>query len=88
MHIRAIRPEDDAAIAGVIRTVMPEFGAQGPGFALQDPEVEAMSAAYATSGSAYFVLEDAQGRVLGGGGIAPLGATGHFGCDRWFALDL
>jgi len=159
MLIRAIRPEDDAAITGVIRTVMPEFGAQGPGFALEDPEVAAMSAAYSAPGSAYFVLEDAGGRVLGGGGIgplaggepgvcelrkmyflrearggghgrrmlahcleaaralgyrrcyletlsgmeaaqhlyaavgfsrlcAPLGATGHFGCDRWFALDL
>jgi putative acetyltransferase len=159
MQIRAIRPADDAALACVIRTVMPEFGAQGPGFALEDPEVDSMSTAYAAPGSAYFVLEDAEGRVVGGGGIAPLsggepgvcelrkmyflrearggghgsrmldrcleaaralgyrrcyletlsgmdaaqhlyaaagfrrlcaplGATGHFGCDRWFALEL
>ena len=28
--VRPIRPEDDAAVAGIIRAVMPEFGADGP----------------------------------------------------------
>jgi putative acetyltransferase len=145
-------------MASIIRTVMTEFGASRPGFAIHDAEVDAMSVAYARPGGAYFVL-DVDGRVLGGGGIAPLeggdlhtcelrkmyflpeargrgagrellgrcveaarelgymrvyletltgmdaarhlyaaagfralakpmGATGHFGCDRWFALDL
>jgi len=156
--LRPIRPADDAAMAAVIRAVMPEFGACGPGFALTDPEVDHLSRAYAAPGSAYFVLER-DGRVVGGGGIAllaggeagvcelrkmyflpeargsgqgramldlcletarrlgyrrcyletltgmhaamrlyeragfkqlcaPLGATGHFGCDRWYARDL
>jgi putative acetyltransferase len=145
-------------MAAVIRRVMPEFGACGPGFALTDPEVEHLARAYARPGCAYFVLE-LEGHVVGGGGIAPLeggepgtcelrkmyllteargrgsgralldrclaaarelgyrrcyletltgmdaamrlyeragftrlcaplGATGHFGCDRWFARDL
>ncbi len=145
-------------MAQVIRTVMPEFGACGPGFALSDPEVDHLSVAYAVPRAAYFVLLRA-GSVVGGGGIAPLtggdpevcelrkmyflgevrgrgqgwrmlqhcleaarrlgyrrcyletltgmdaaqhlyaaagfkalcgplGATGHFGCDRYFALDL
>jgi putative acetyltransferase len=69
--IRPIRPEDDAAIAAIIRRVMPEFGADGPGFALHDPEVDHMSRAYGTPGAAYFVIE-LGGVVLGGGGIAPL----------------
>ena len=43
--IRPVRPGDDAAVAAIIRTVMPEFGADGPGFAIHDPEVSAMSAA-------------------------------------------
>jgi putative acetyltransferase len=156
--LRPIEPRDDAAVASVIRTVMPEFGMDGPGFAMQDAEVSAMSEAYARPRRAYFVVERA-GRVLGGGGIAPLdggdpsvcelrkmyfltearglglgewmlrrcldfareagfrlcylettagmtqaqklyrrlgfqplsgpmGSTGHFGCDRWYALDL
>jgi putative acetyltransferase len=71
-RLRPITPADDAAVAAVIRTVMPEFGADGPGFAIHDPEVSAMSAAYDRPGAAYFVLVDEAGRVLGGAGIAPL----------------
>ena len=156
--LRPITADDDAAMAQVIRTVMPEFGASGPGFAINDPEVEHLSIAYAAPRAEYFVLVH-DGRVVGGGGIAPLaggdpdvcelrkmyflgegrghgqgrrilqhcidmarqfgyrrcyletltgmdaaqhlyvaagfkalcgplGATGHFACDRYFALDL
>ena len=156
--IRPIRPADDASVAAIIRAVMPEFGADGPGFAIHDPEVDHMSEAYAQPGSAYFVLE-AGGRILGGAGVArleggpegvcelrkmyflpeargrgagermirlcleqaralgyrtcyletlsgmeramrlyakvgfsplcgPMGATGHHGCDHWYALEL
>ena len=70
-RIRPIRSGDDAAIAAIIRTVMPEFGAGGCGFAIRDAEVDGMAAAYAQPRHAYFVLER-DSRVLGGGGIAPL----------------
>lgn len=69
--IRPIAPRDSAAVAHIIRTVMPEFGADGPGFAIHDPEVNDMYAAYARARSAYFVVERG-GSVVGGGGIAPL----------------
>ncbi len=159
LSTRPIRTEDDPAVAAVIRAVMPEFGADGPGFAIHDPEVDHMSQAYARVGCCYEVVVDAAGRVVGGGGIAPLeggpegvcelkkmyflkeargcgmgvalirqlldrakalgyatcyletltgmdaaqavyrkvgfqmlcapmGSTGHHGCDRWFSLDL
>lgn len=157
-RIRRISAGDDAALASIIRTVMPEFGACGPGFAINDPEVDSMSGTYLQPRAAYFVVEQ-HGVVVGGGGIAPLagapedtcelrkmyflkpargrgvgeillhlcleaagslgfrrcyletmsdmsaarrmyekagfrklcapmGATGHFGCDSWYALDL
>lgn len=70
-HIRPIEASDDAAMAAVIRTVMPEFGAVGDGFAINDPEVDWMSRAYGEARCAYFVVER-EGRVLGGGGVAPL----------------
>ena len=70
-QIRPIRGEDDAAMATIIRTVMPEFGAVGSGFAISDPEVDWMSRAYAAPRHAYFVIE-VDGRVLGGAGMAPL----------------
>lgn len=69
--VRPIRAGDDAAIASIIRTVMPEFGACGSGFAIGDPEVDWMHRAYSAARSAYFVVER-DGRVCGGGGIAPL----------------
>ncbi len=156
--LRPIRPGDDPAVAQVIRAVMPEYGARGPGFAINDPEVDGMSAAYPPPRAVYFVLE-VDGAVVGGGGVgplwggdegtcelrkmyflpaarglgagkallarcieearergyrwmyletltamdaaqrlyegfgfrrlgAPMGATGHFGCDRWYSLEL
>lgn len=70
-RIRSITPADNAAVANIIRAVMPEFGADGPGFAIHDAEVAAMAEAYAIPRAAYFVVER-DGVVLGGGGIAPL----------------
>jgi putative acetyltransferase len=158
LTFRPIRSEDDPAVAAIIRRVMTEFNAGGPGFAIHDREVDAMTAAYARPRAAYFVVEQ-EGRVVGGAGVAPLdgaeedlcelrkmyflpearghgmgrtlllhclkvaaafgyrtcyletltgmdaaqhlyeqvgfrklcqplGATGHHGCDRWYALDL
>ncbi|WP_144898937.1 GNAT family N-acetyltransferase [Luteimonas cucumeris] len=69
--IRPIEPRDDLAVAGIIRSVMPEFGAIGDGFAINDPEVDWMSRAYGAARSSYFVIEHA-GAIQGGGGIAPL----------------
>ena len=69
--IRPITAQDNAAIASIIRRVMPEFGADGPGFAIHDKEVDDMAEAYAHPGCAYFVVERG-GRVCGGGGVAPL----------------
>ncbi len=71
LQIEPITQADDAQVAAIIRAVMPEFGASGCGFAINDPEVDWMSRAYAGPRSAYFVLRR-DGRVLGGGGVAPL----------------
>ncbi|NII09348.1 GNAT family N-acetyltransferase [Oleiagrimonas sp. C23AA] len=78
--IRPIRPADEAAMAAVIRAVMPEFGADGPGFAIHDPEVDTLHGAYEVPGRAYFVVEK-DGRVMGGAGIAPLDGQGDGTCE-------
>ena len=78
--IRRILPADDAAVAALIREVMPGFGACGPGFAINDPEVDYMSRAYTAPRSAYFVLEE-DGRVIGGSGIAPLEGGDQDTCE-------
>ena len=69
--IRPIAAGDNAAVAAVIRKVMPEFGADGPGFAIHDAEVDDMHGAYTHAGRMYLVVE-LDGVVSGGGGVAPL----------------
>ncbi len=78
--IRPIRHQDDAAVAQLIRTVMPEFGACGPGFAIVDPEVDAMTAAYSAPRSAYWVVE-LDGAIAGAGGVAPLAGGDADTCE-------
>ncbi len=69
--IRPITPADDAQVARIIRSVMPEFDAIGDGFAINDPEVDWMSRAYGEPRCSYFVIEH-DGEVMGGAGVAPL----------------
>ena len=69
--IRPVTSADNATVAAIIREVMPEFGAGGPGFAIHDAEVDGMAEAYSIPRAAYFAVE-ADGRVLGCGGVAAL----------------
>jgi putative acetyltransferase len=69
--VRPLEQKDNQAVRDIIRTVMPEFGASGQGFAIHDSEVENMLAAYTRPRCVYFVLEE-NGKILGGGGVAPL----------------
>ncbi|MEZ4464541.1 MAG: GNAT family N-acetyltransferase [bacterium] len=46
LMIRPIAPPDSPAVAALIRAVMPTFGCVGPGFAIEDAEVDDMATAY------------------------------------------
>jgi putative acetyltransferase len=87
--LRPIQPDDDSAVARIIRTVMPSFGAQGPGFAINDPEVDAMFAEYTKPRSTYLVVVDEAGTVVGGGGVAPLAGGDANTCElkKMYFLD-
>jgi putative acetyltransferase len=78
--LRPIDPADDPAMAAIIRQVMTEMGASGPGFAIHDPEVDFMSRAYAGPRAAYYVV-DRGGRVIGGGGFAQLAGGDDRTCE-------
>ena len=69
--LRLIRNHDDTRMAAIIRQVMNECGAGGPGFAVHDVEVDHMSAAYTVPGTCYWVIEQKKG-VMGGAGVAAL----------------
>jgi putative acetyltransferase len=78
--LRAIRRSDNLQVAALIRTVMPEFGAVGPGFAILDREVDEMFETYSRPRSAFFVVGDGN-RIVGGGGIAPLAGANVSICE-------
>ncbi len=73
--VRPIEARDDAAVRHIIETVMPQFGADGAGFAIHDAEVKKMFSAYQIPRACYFVVE-CNGVVAGGAGIAALAGTG------------
>lgn len=85
ISLRRVLRRDRAGVASLIRDVMPEFGAEGPGFAILDPEVDDMPAAYSAPRSAYWVLvtREPRGRerVVGGGGFAPLAGGQRDTCE-------
>jgi putative acetyltransferase len=78
--LRQLEKRDNQSVRDIIRTVMPEFGASGQGFAIHDNEVEDMFAAYTQPRCAYFVWEET-GKILGGGGIAPLAGGDADTCE-------
>jgi putative acetyltransferase len=77
--IRLIRAGDDAAVAALVRSVLPEFTAR-PGAAVPDAELTAMSQAYSAPRAAYFVVEQ-DGVLLGGAGIVPLAGAPFEVCE-------
>jgi putative acetyltransferase len=79
-RIRSIELKDNESLARIIRTVMPEFGASGAGFAIHDKEVDDMVGTYTQSRSAYVVCE-LEGKIIGGGGVAPLAGGAENICE-------
>ena len=69
--LRLITKNDIEEVAKIIRTVMTEFEAVGCGYSISDSEVDDMFTAYLPEGSAFYVVE-ADDRILGCGGFAPL----------------
>ena len=86
--IRPCQPEDAIAIRDIIHEVMTDICAVGPGFAIVDPEVDDIPAAYAGPRAAYFVVER-DGEVLGGAGIGPLAEADPSICElrKMYFLD-
>jgi putative acetyltransferase len=68
--IRTILPEDNKALAKIIRNSLEEFKANKPGTVYFDDTTDNLSAIFKTPDSIYFVAE-ADGILLGGGGIYP-----------------
>ena len=73
--LRRISAEDNRAIASVIRQVSAEYGLTADkGYTVADPNLDELYELYSQPGHAYWVVEH-NGKVVGGGGIAPLSCS-------------
>ncbi len=70
IKIRPILQSDNPALAVIVRNTLSEFGAANPGTVFFDSTTDTLFELFQTSKSAYFVAE-ADGKILGGGGIFP-----------------
>ncbi|HET6227656.1 MAG TPA: GNAT family N-acetyltransferase [Bacteroidia bacterium] len=68
--IRKIRKEDNPAIENIIKQVLTEHGVNKPGTAYYDSSLQHMFEFYSVPKSIYFIAEE-NNRIVGGGGIFP-----------------
>jgi len=81
LQVRPICAADNQPIAQVIRTVSAEFGLTADkGYTVADPQLDRLFELYSTPASAYWVVE-LEGKVVGGGGIAPLACSAPDICE-------
>lgn len=80
IFIREIQKEDNESIAKVIREVFTTDGYPRTGTAYADFQLDFMFEAYFKPKSVYYVLEE-NGKIVGGGGISPLGDSSENICE-------
>ena len=78
--IRALRREDNAAMANVIRSTLKEFGADRPGTVYFDPTTDDLFRLFQEEGSFYQVAV-AGDTIVGGGGIFPSAGLPEGTCE-------
>ncbi|WP_417761412.1 GNAT family N-acetyltransferase [Shewanella sp.] len=72
INIRPISSADNAAMAGIIRTVSAEYQlTPEKGYSVADASLDQLAEVYAPAGAIYLVIEQ-QSHIMGGCGIAPL----------------
>lgn len=72
-QLRTIQQSDNTALANIIREVSKEFGlAPESGFAVADPILDDLYSVYQQENAAYWVIQDQNGTIYGGGGLSPL----------------
>ena len=69
---RKIEAKDNAAMAELIRSTLKKCKLDIPGTAYFDEGLDRLSEVYDCPGAGYYVLEDAEGSVVGGIGYAKL----------------
>jgi len=75
MRIREITPEDNRALASIIRRNLEQYDLAKPGTVYFDPELDCLSDYYLADpvNRKYWILEDEDGSVAGGVGLSRVG---------------
>lgn len=81
VQIREIRPEDNAQIAYVIRSVLIEMEAPRVGSAYADPSLDTMTEHYAQQKRARYFVAELDGKVIAGCGFGPLPGEAEALCE-------
>lgn len=68
--LRPIQPDDNQALAELIRSVLREYGIARPGTVYTDPTTDALYRLFETPGSVYWVVE-IDGELCGGCDVYP-----------------
>lgn len=85
--IRELEEKDNKKIESVIRQCLIEYGADHEGTAWADPQLGELSTVYNTEGNRYWVIETADGRVVGGTGIGAVeGSPGVCELQKMYCL--
>lgn len=81
LTVRRLNINDNPAIARVIRDVSAEYGLTADkGYTVADPNLDELYQLYSQPGHAYWVIEQG-GKVVGGGGVAPLKCSDTNTCE-------
>ena len=71
MKLRFIQQSDNQAIAKIIRDTLAEFGANHPGTVYFDSATDTLFEVFQKPKSVYYIAENEEGKIVGGGGIFP-----------------
>ncbi|MFT7561147.1 MAG: putative acetyltransferase [Flavobacteriales bacterium] len=69
-EIKEIKPQHDAKICEIIKSVGEEYGAIGEGFGPSDPEANTMSQNYKDDSSSKYLVATINDTIVGGSGVA------------------
>ena len=81
MKLLFIQKSDNQAIAKIIRDTLAEFGANHPGTVYFDSATDTLFEVFQKPKSVYYIAENEDGKIVGGGGIFPTEGLPHDTCE-------
>jgi putative acetyltransferase len=81
LKLHFIQPTDNQALAQIIRSTLAEFGANHAGTVYFDPATDSLYEQFCTPRSVYYVAENKNSKITGGGRIFPTDGLPEDTCE-------